>query len=170
MVDIETMGTKPYSAIISLAAVEFDIETGETGRSMYLNIDLKSCFKEGLIADADTIIWWFNQEDEARKVITSSTAYNLRDVLHSFNALCDDSYQIWANSPSFDLVLLANAYERVGLPIPWKYYNERDVRTLTSLAPEIKKQILFNGTKHNALADCFHQIIVCHSTYKKLFL
>lgn len=44
MVDIETMGTSSSSAILSLGAVEFDIETGETGKYFHITIDLQTCF------------------------------------------------------------------------------------------------------------------------------
>ena len=43
MLDLETMGTKSNSAIISIGAVEFDILTGKTGREFYRNVSLQSC-------------------------------------------------------------------------------------------------------------------------------
>ncbi len=32
MLDIETMGTESFSSIVSIGALEFDIETGKTGK------------------------------------------------------------------------------------------------------------------------------------------
>ena len=58
MVDIETMGIKSNFAIISIGAVEFKIETGETGKEFYRNVTLKSSVELGLNVDADTVMWW----------------------------------------------------------------------------------------------------------------
>ena len=40
MIDLETMGNKSYSAIVSIGAVKFDIKTGETGETFYRNVNL----------------------------------------------------------------------------------------------------------------------------------
>ncbi len=47
MLDIETMGNESYSAITSIGAVEFDIETGETGDEFYVVVGLQSCLDAG---------------------------------------------------------------------------------------------------------------------------
>jgi hypothetical protein len=51
MLDIETMGNESFSSIVSIGALEFDIETGKTGREFYVNVDLQSCMDLGLIVD-----------------------------------------------------------------------------------------------------------------------
>lgn len=43
MLDIETLGNQSNSVITSLGAVEFNLETGETGREFWQNIDVQSC-------------------------------------------------------------------------------------------------------------------------------
>lgn len=48
MLDIETMGNQSYSSILSIGAVKFDLNTGETGDEFYTTIDLKSCLDLGL--------------------------------------------------------------------------------------------------------------------------
>lgn len=72
------------------------------------------------------------------------------------------------NSARFDLGLLENAYDKAMLSIPWKFYQERCVRTLVSFNPEIKNNLEFTGTAHNALADCYHQIKYCNLTWISL--
>jgi len=47
MLDLETMGRKSNSALVSIGAVEFNLETGETGKEFYEVIDLQSCLDVG---------------------------------------------------------------------------------------------------------------------------
>lgn len=164
MIDIETMANESFSSIISLAAVEFDINTGETGKEFYLNISLQSCIGLGLIVNADTIMWWMNQSDQARKSLTGDSV-SIQKALLSFSAFCNKHYQVWGNSARFDLGILQNAYNKAGLPIPWDFRKERCVRTLVSLKPEIKANHKYSGIGHNALADCYNQIAYCHKTW-----
>lgn len=70
MLDIETMGNESFSSIVSIGALEFDIETGKTGKEFYVNVDLQSCMDLGLIVNASTIMWWLNQNEQARKDLT----------------------------------------------------------------------------------------------------
>jgi len=168
MVDIETMGTKSNSAIISIGAVEFDINTGNTGREFYRNISLKSSVDLGLNIDASTVMWWMSQSDEARKSLSKEEPISIKQALLDFSEFCNKEYQIWGNSASFDLGIMADAYAKTHFDIPWDFRKERCVRTLVSFKPEIKKQLEFNGTAHNALADCYHQIKYCSKTWLSL--
>lgn len=168
MLDLETMGTKSNSAIISIGAVEFDILTGKTGREFYRNVSLQSCISLGLVVDADTIMWWMEQSQDARKSLTEGKVISIQQALIDFREFCNKEYQIWGNSARFDLGLLENAYDKAMLSIPWKFYQERCVRTLVSFNPEIKNNLEFTGTAHNALADCYHQIKYCNLTWISL--
>ena len=78
------------------------------------------------------------------------------------------SLQVWGNSARFDLGILENAYSKFNVNIPWNHWNERDVRTLVAFAPEIKKNMVFEGVKHNPIDDCKHQIKYCCEIFKKL--
>lgn len=185
MVDIETLGTDSNSVICSLAAVEFCLETGVTGRSLQINIDIKSCLNAGLKIDAGTLKWWFAQGDEARIRLFKDVAPLKRALRMFFTFIADlvcpgyslDSIgvrlfesrlQIWGNSNRFDLGILENAYKSVEMDAPWMHWNERDVRTLVSFAPHVKKSMPFDGVKHDALADCYHQIKYCSKIFKLL--
>lgn len=172
MVDIESLGNQSHSAIISIGAVEFDILTGATGKTFHLKIDLQSCMDAGLKLNADTILWWMKQSDEARSKLTNNTGFDapvkLKTVLESFSAFCNKDYQIWGNSARFDLGILQNAYEAVNMPIPWDFRKERCLRTLISFAPEVKTSIPMTGTAHDAVDDCLHQIKQATAVWNKL--
>lgn len=171
MLDLETLGTRSNSVIAVIAAVYWNPGTGETGKEIYRRIDIPSCLHEGLKLDLKTIEWWFQQCYEAKKEV-----FNQEDRYHIFPALRDlsefvsltEDAIVWGNSARFDCGLLEDAYRAVDLPVPWKYWNERDVRTLVSLAPEIKNDTIREGTYHNALDDCYHQIKYCSTIHQKI--
>ena len=173
MLDIETMGNRSGCAIMSIAAVQFDLETGKTGEHFYSRIDLQSCLDAGLTIQASTVEWWLIQGENARRKLLEGVNVSLSEALHNLrcwiglNGLSDA--QVWGNSARFDLGILEAAYLLVpGVSVPWKFYNERDVRTLVSFAPEIKAQEPFLGDKHDPVHDCYHQIKYCHKIYRLL--
>lgn len=168
MLDIETMGNESYSSIVSIGALEFDIETGKTGREFYINVDLQSCIDLGLIINASTVMWWLNQNEQARKDLTNNTAYPIRQALLEFANFCNKDYQIWGNSARFDCGILQNAYNKANMPTPWDFRKERCVRTLVSFNPEIKNNCVFEGTAHNALSDCYFQVEYCSAIWSSL--
>jgi DNA polymerase III epsilon subunit-like protein len=170
MVDLETMGTKSFSAITSIGALEFDMATGETGREFLVNVDLKSSVDHGLKIDPATVIWWLGQDKKAQNdMLKKDNQLSLPQALINFTDFINtNSYKVWGNSASFDLGLLGNAYDAVGISRPWQFYNEMCVRTLCNFYPEIKKNEPFKGTAHNALQDCYHQVSYCSKTWAKL--
>lgn len=168
MIDLETMDYRPTAAIVSIGAVQFDIQTGEIGKKFYTNVDLQSCINAGLTLCASTIMWWMSQDKEAQKSL-SDAPVSLSVALHSledwFTGL--DYCEVWANSPSFDLNILNNAFSKFAMPLPWRYYNERDCRTLVSFNPGIKKSIV-NDLAHDALSDCLYQIKYCVAIWNSI--
>ncbi len=166
MIDIETMGKANNAAIFQIAAVFFDPQTGATGAGFSQLVSLNSCINAGLTMDAETVLWWMEQSDDARPKSDLSYA-ELTTVLSAFSnfILENSSYasvRPWGNGISFDLVILKSAFQAVGIDCPWRFYNERDVRTIVELGRMIafdpKKEVPFKGVKHEALADCQHQI------------
>ncbi len=172
MLDLETLGNKNNSAILSIGAVEFDIETGETGREFYQRIDLQSCLDKGLIVNGSTFYWWLQQNKKVREEIAKD-GDNLLDVLLAFKqfTLQLGNFQIWGNGVRFDVGILENAYVACGYQeMPWNFRNERDVRTLVSFAPYIKEEIKFPSTSiiHLPIDDCKHQIAYCHAIWENV--
>ena len=155
MLDIETLGTRPGSAILAIGAVKFGDR--EIISEFYQRIDLKSCVRHGLTIDPDTVLWWLKQDDAARLEITLP-GDPLREVLFNFaDWLQDPAAEIWGNGANFDNTLLAAAYHATEIPLPWKYSNDRCYRTLKAMHPEIT--IERTGTHHNALDDARSQAL-----------
>lgn len=175
MVDIETFGSASNSAIVSIGAVQFDIETGETGKEFYQNVSLKSCLELGLIVNADTVMWWMKQDDAARKALTGSATIDIElalGLLADFiNFQCGGKEcEIWGNSARFDLGILSDAFNKARLHIPWDFRKERCVRTLLSFSPQTKDNLKFDGVLHHPLDDCRFQIKYCSEIWKSLNL
>ena len=153
MLDLETLGTAPGAAVLSIGAVGFD-ENGPTGETFYRQIRLSSCQAAGLEIDAETLAWWLDQDDAAKDVLTGGD--DLESVLDAFvEWYPDDADEIWANSPAFDCAILERAGEAVGIDMPWQFYEARDVRTIRSLPAAV--ELDRTGIEHDALDDAIHQ-------------
>jgi len=175
MLDIETMGNKSNSVILSIGAVMFDIETGETGDEFYERIEFQSALDVGLKVNADTIEWWMMQSDAARQALFAKPRFEIKKVLGDFSGFCRKheainshlgGVEIWGNGARFDIGLLEDAYDACGFNNPWKFWNERDVRTIVAEAPQIKDSIRFSGIPHDPIDDAKHQIKYLVATKK----
>jgi hypothetical protein len=160
MLDLETMGARPGCAIVSIGAVEFDLDTGRFGRQFYERVDLQSCLDVGLFVEARTVYWWLQQDEKARQEIAKG-GIDIGRVLTKLGSFMLDlgDFQVWGNGASFEFGILEAAVFACGYrKEPWNFRRERDVRTIVSIAPQMKENYPFCGTQHNALDDCIHQI------------
>lgn len=171
MVDIETMGTAPYSVIMSIGIVQFDIKTGETGAEFYRTIDLESSKKIGLLMDSATIDWWKKQDPKIYKkmlVNTKPVQTVLKELTEWLKKNCRTSKYMWGNSARFDLGLLECAYIKAGLEIPWAWWNERCCRTIVALNDKIKNSMEKPKDAHDPITDCHYQINYVVKTIQSL--
>ncbi|HAM4518814.1 TPA: exonuclease, partial [Escherichia coli] len=155
MIDLETMGKNPDAPIISIGAIFFDPQTGDMGPEFSKTIDLETA---GGVIDRDTIKWWLKQSREAQSAIMTDEI-PLDDALLQLREFIDENsgeffVQVWGNGANFDNTILRRSYERQGIPCPWRYYNDRDVRTIVELGKAIdfdaRTAIPFEGERHNA--------------------
>ena len=157
MIDLETLGTRPGSVILSIGAVVFDLKTGKLEAEFYKNIDRASCEKVGLTTDNATVEWWEKQSPEAKAALEPDQV-KLLDALAAFT----DWFArvggecVWGHGATFDLVLLAEAYRAERVPPPWKFWNERCCRTVLALGNRTPDKTRF-GLHHNALDDAKSQ-------------
>ncbi|ELT9930757.1 3'-5' exoribonuclease [Escherichia coli] len=172
-VDLETMGTNPDAPINSIGGKFFDPETGEMGPEFSKTIDAKT---GGGTVDISTIEWWLVQSSEARSAILVNQI-PLDDALLQFREFIsehsDEKFvQVWGNGVTFDNAILRRSYERKGIPCPWRYCNDRDVRTIVELGKTIgfdaRTAIPFEGVPHNALDDARHQAKYVSAIWQKL--
>jgi len=167
MLDLETLSTRKDAAIIQLAATPFDPITGERGEPFCAYIHNPSGF-----ISAQTVAWWMQQTQAAHLgscVADTTIAETEESVLHDFahwlkhlyltnEAACE---ALWSHGATFDIVVLENTYERVGMTKPWSYKIERDTRTLYAIAPGGMPAIpggVDEHRQHDAVYDCEVQI------------
>lgn len=158
MVDLETLGTRPTSIILSIGACR--VTNGEPSDPFYRVIDVASCRDAGLTSDAATEKWWNEQDENARKVFTDPNVGLVRaltDFASYIRGFGGRSVRLWGNGSDFDNVILNNAYLAVGSISPWMFYNNRCFRTVRKLFWQGVTEPERQGTYHNALDDAMHQ-------------
>ncbi|EJJ5453011.1 3'-5' exoribonuclease [Escherichia coli] len=174
MIDLETMGKNPDAPIASIGAVFFDPQTGEQGPEFSKIIDMGTC---GGTVDISTIEWWLQRSGEARAAILADRI-PLDDALLQLREFIDENsgeffVQVWGNGANFDNVILRRSYERQEIPCPWRYTNDRDVRTIVALGLvmdfDARSVITFEGEHHNALHDARYQAKYVSAIWQKLF-
>ncbi|EFE5517702.1 exonuclease [Escherichia coli] len=174
MIDLETMGKNPDAPIASIGAVFFDPQTGEQGPEFSKIIDMGTC---GGTVDISTIEWWLQRSGEARAAILADRI-PLDDALLQLREFIDENsgeffVQVWGNGANFDNVILRRSYERQEIHCPWRYTNDRDVRTIVALGLvmdfDARSVITFEGERHNALHDARYQAKYVSAIWQKLF-
>lgn len=171
MIDTETLGRTPGSVVRSVAAVEFDPKTGETGRQKVWKIDLTDSIRYGFKVEASTLKWWMMQSDEARREFVEGAETPLEDFLEDFMqfiAATDEGndFTLWCLQLDFDVAMLRTMYSWYNLNVyrcdeeilPWNFRKVRDVRPYMDaldsaglLPPKV-------ADRHTPLADCLAQI------------
>lgn len=161
MLDLETMGKRPDAAIVAIGAVKFDPDAMVIGDTFYRVVDLESAVRDGGRIDPATLLWWLKQGEQARSAIThAGHAHPIQQALFELSILLcpqkgNEDVYVWGNGADFDNIILAEAYRRSSMAVPWPYWNNRCYRTLKGICPEIK--IERSGTHHNALDDAHSQ-------------
>lgn len=187
MLDLETVGTLPGSAIASIGVQAFDPFNRKAdallGPGFYRAVDLRSCQKVGLTLDADTVYWWLSQSDEARaalcvadtsiqQALSDLDRYLLDNVMgagsfkegdYTQQLRVRNNMKLWCHGAGFDEPLLKAAYRACGLVEPWDFRNVRDTRTIydpADVRPERSE-----GTHHHALDDARAQALAVSEAY-----
>ena len=158
MIDIETLGTSIDCIILSIAAVEFDRFTGEINREFYEKI--KPQHGQGRELSFDTLKWWANQPSGAFSEAMSGRD-NLSTVIWHLSKWWNQfhwEHFCWSQGTDFDIAILEHAFKTNNYYVPWKYNAKRDTRTAYDVCGFDPKSIEREGTYHNALDDCKHQV------------
>lgn len=158
MIDIESLGTKPGCVVLSIGACEFS-DKG-VGKQFYASINPESCTQWGLSIEPRTVLWWFDQSQDARDFITKGKHVDLDIALSELKAAFKwKGKNVWCNGASFDFPILTAAHDAVGQSVPWEYWAGNDYRTIKNIVG----RDVFDACKvaptvaHNALADAVAQ-------------
>lgn len=169
MIDLETLGTTPDSAFISLGACVFDPSTGSIGKEFSMNFEWSSAC-EGRVIDPQTVRWWLTQSKEAQNSLFSLPDHGFVGGLWAFQRWFRDYGGVpWSNGATFDIVMMEHAFRQHDIPCPWKHWDIRDTRTLESLSKVNRKSIVREGVHHSALDDAKYQAKYISIMYQDIF-
>jgi hypothetical protein len=162
MLDLETWGTAPGSALRSIGAIAFEPD-GQIGDEFYRNIDEQSCLDAGLTIDPSTVAWWEKQSLESRAALMVDQM-PLLAVIGEFEHWWREQGAkfVWSHGANFDEPLWTAACRAHQCRPPWDYWNTRCTRTLFHIANLDPRSMRRSGTHHNALDDCRFQIECVH--------
>ncbi len=182
MVDLETLSVRPHAAILVIGAIKF--KRGETWPEkitddelkkrdhFYIRIKLDSCINAGLHVDKETQKWWSEQEKDVKyEALENPDRVTIKTALKAFKEWVGTKSRtkIWGNGSSFDCSILGEAFKRCGMTPCWAFWLERDLRTIMDLG-NVRACDLPQYGKHNALYDCYRQIIGFQRAEKNLQL
>ncbi|TVY40214.1 hypothetical protein LOCC1_G004069 [Lachnellula occidentalis] len=186
MLDLECAAINTHNpAIIELAAVYFDIDTGEELDSLCTPVSLQSSMEHGLITD-DNTLGWLKREIPQTLQTSQECSISLPQAIMRLSKFVKKAMRetearrvkaglpkpwrsqpmIWGNGTMADNTWIRSAYKACAMEVPWEYYNDMCVRTVVkqvwaqtgkdySLKPLAPPR---QGLKHDALSDCRFQI------------
>lgn len=169
MIDLETLGTAPGCAIVSIGAVLFDRSQDGWPRDvyheLYERVVLSTCRSAGLTIEAETLEWWMDRAERwpRERGVTLQTA--LGRLSHFIEKAQPSMKRLWAHGAAFDPPILAAAYRAVGGWLPWHRHQIRDTRTLFDLADT---PLSLPAPAHHALEDARAQARAVQAAMQKL--
>ena len=170
-IDIETLGTKPDTSVLTIGAVKFNPFTKEAPHSdLYIRMDADEQLEAGRSVDEDTLIWWNKQPQEIQdEAFNPDGRTSVEETLTQLNKYLVGVDKVWCQGPVFDICILENLYRQYDKHFNWVFWNIRDSRTLFGLMPEDPRK-KFKFAAHNALEDSRVQSICIQEVYSELQL
>jgi 3' exoribonuclease, RNase T-like len=166
MVDIETLSAGPRAAVIAIGAVVFSLDK-ELGNTYEQLINPEFAMEAGE-SSPDTMEWWQRQDIDVRRRMFSGTM-GPNEAAGKFAAWVREQRvrEVWANSPSFDCIILRHLFAQTNVTCPWGFRDERCVRTVFAEAKERGfdySKAYAGASAHDALSDAKAQamaVILC---------
>ncbi|MBB7536257.1 3'-5' exonuclease [Escherichia coli] len=181
MIDTETLGTGPDAVIFAIGAVFFDPFTGKLGKQFEKYIDPVDSERNGGTVDASTAVWWAGESAKARACLLNAEGTELAAVTE-FLAFISRNMQdetlgnqliVWCKGASFDFPILRSAIKRTAgeKSVPWRYWNERCMRSLIDMAKSSGWRMPGRSGKetiaHTALGDAIYQAKVVSEIWQR---
>lgn len=176
MMDLETMGTVPGCAVLSIGCVVMDFERFRLGDEFYSVISLPDSLENFLEEDPKTRQWWEDKDPAARNVLEEAhhpDALGVEAAAHALNSWFRSlgagprTTRLYGNGADFDNPILRVMYHAVNVPLlnsEQGFFGGRCYRTLKTLdelfgpafaPPKLERA----GTHHNALDDARSQAL-----------
>lgn len=142
--DLETVATTANAAVMQVAAIAWDRGAASNPFLLYDSfvfneyVDLRSCVVDGFDFDQQTVQWWSQRSEKAKRTVTKGTSNHVKEVFTSFINWIDgvvrkteaSGTRLWCQGMDFDTAILKNICRKYGLQLPVKYQQFRDCRTV----------------------------------------
>lgn len=173
--DVETLGKRSNSVILSMAAIHFDPDTKPSPQELregafFAKFSVKEQVKEyGREMNQPTMDWWKKQCDNVRTAsfVPSEVDCSFVDGYESMRKWAssknDTKCWVWARG-NLDQLVMDDIEEQLELEPIWPYARWRDVRTAVDFLYNTTNGYIdvnypgFNSknhiTKHNPIDDC----------------
>lgn len=157
MIDIETLGRRNDAAIREVGLVAFN-STGVIEEMKQLSVDPEVWNTCGRTFSGETILWLLAHPH----IDTNYNCHSYEELVTEVNNfilshLTTDGY-IWSKG-HMDMEVLKDLYETVGKPLPWLYWQPRDLRTVLDLTGDCRVP-----TTYCAVEDAHFQTILLKET------
>ena len=170
-IDLETIDTSPSATVLSLGAVKFNpLDDSEPHSELYLKINIDEQDVQGRTASDSTIEWWSKQDPAIMEEAFDQTgAVSIDDALKQISKWTVGIDTLWGQGYGFDYTIMEHMFRSSGKPIPWKFWQIRDSRTLFGCCEKDPRKAM-QSNLHNALADAYYQSKAIQIAYKELGL
>lgn len=179
MLDFETLSLKlPTPMLLELAIIPFESSGSEipgfnelVNRGKVFKFDIKAQRGTDRTVCKSTIEWWKEQSDEVRKILKPTpndltiqdAIAEIKEFLYA-NGFHENS-KMWCRGLSFDPPIFSHMFNSYGENDPFKYHNQRDIRTaidgyIGRTSCPLVKGTLPGFKKHNSIDDCAKDIIM----------
>lgn len=124
----------------------------------YSPISLHQSLQHGFDVDASTAKFWEkNARSDSSYNMLAQAARHVETIEATFGRLARFLRQhklarVWAKSPTFDCVIVREAFNKLGMDLPIEWWTERDVRTLIDIG-DVSLTFPSNFIVHHALHD-----------------
>lgn len=172
VIDLETFGREPGCMVLEIGAAYLEPHRGVV-KHFSAHLSLEDQRSLGLEMDPATVLWWMGQEDARQNVLKGHGPEDceseaLGTGLGRFAAWLQDAaatgnreLRVWGNGASFDCGILAAVYRAAGIEAPWKFWEERDLRTIWELHGRAQLD-RDPGTAHSGRFDAIHELAQLH--------
>lgn len=185
--DIETLGTREDTVILSIACVPFVFEEHECfdiylTKGFFVKLDVKDQIRKHRRTMSEaTLEWWKNQSDNAREwnlkpAAGDRTLIDGLTALSKFIGNTDYNFQksyVFSRGTYFDFPKLEHAYEvSAGLKVPFNTYKIRDVRTFIDIMAGVDDgsyTVRFCNVSKFVKHDCLHDAAMDATRLNELF-
>lgn len=170
VLDIETLGLELDCPIIQVGAVEVEkIDekfriTNKFARTISIDSNIASEFTNF----SDKTINFWNTYKDRLVAMFNRPVRPIRIVLDELRMFCTsrDTDYYWSKGNCFDFPILENAYNKLNISVPWKYYQVRDIRTIQD--PLFREEGFYDFINtHDALEDCTNEAMILTEVLNK---